>query len=233
MRSIKLSYIAICSIAVLQFCNCNYGDTNHSSISNEEIVIIEDASKRSLAEFNEMDPNYKSLEYQKSLALFNVSVWIKESDKRKSINDSLSKFIEILKYSGVSIDKSAFTNQQNDLLKYKVAVYTNIGISCLLKRYKFGFFIFKFGKPLVVPREQIINLGEDFYADFYFACANSNSAEIVISNDTIKNVEGSYIPVYKCTPTERGQHRVIGDFIIKQPMKGVRKYDFSFEYFVK
>lgn len=233
-----LSPIALSLLVILLQTSCGVENaTSTVKLLNEDIDILRRFAESNLAEFSRIDPNRTSSEYNNSIEMRALADYIISSDEiNAEVKDSIIEFFNCAENSGIEIDQNyidALWGVDKMQVDSKIAMFQYLASERLLNRYKNTFFVFKYGKPLAIPRTKEIKLGNDLIVDFYFACMDKNNKfKIVIDNDTLINYSDA-VPQYIFSPQKIGKHLVNGDFILNQPLKGIKSYPFEFEYSVK
>lgn len=209
---------------------------------NTDDIIFENVIENNIEIFKRYDSiNYKKNKYyQNAIFLSNSADNIIESinnntlteDSIRLFNDYLNEYCRMEMFS---LNYDELKSLEKSIATYKIKMFQTIAINGILNMFKDNCYPMELVKPILVPRKDVINLGEKFIADVYLVGNNyTNKYLAIVNKDTLKYTSDSNFPTYEEIALKKGEKIINGTVQIYHPgLNSTFKYNISSKYIVK
>lgn len=148
----------------------------------------------------------------------------------------IEKFLEQIEYTdkynmeNISILKETKNDKlifNNNLLLFQYSLYSYYESEIYSSIYYIDML-----KPLVIPNENKIKMGETYNCNIYLAAANSHIKPLAVINGDTLFCDSNYLLHYQITPLKRGTYKAIGEIRIPK-FYSTTYYPFEINFIVE
>lgn len=216
-------------IVLVLLINTACSNKHHNSNDSDEVVkaqiellseSMENERKNiivQLGEYYHLNEEFKAIE-----SLNEKASYLFANKNNENISESFESYIALCdslyqRYSDYSLQRKSILkiSKWNDFVELDVLINQQIVQSAIVSDIQKSFFRFHTIKPIILPRNSEINLGEEYSAEFYIAGIDTSfNYTVSINGEQLpykskdNTCTESYLPIYKVTPTKKGLHKV-------------------------